>query len=269
MTSILQKIHDYKLEEVNQLKSQVGLHELEIIAQSVKKPRGFATALQIQSALSYAIIAEIKKASPSKGLIRDKFDPIELAQSYCNGGAACLSVLTDRPSFQGNNDFLRQAANTVSLPILRKDFMIDPIQVVESRAIGADCILIIMGLVDDQLAAELEQTAIDHGMDVLIEVHNEDEINRATQLRSNLIGINNRNLKTFEVRLDTTKRLMKYLPKEKVVVSESGIFTQSDLDYLAEGGIKCFLVGESLMRKQNVQKALETLLGISSEAIAI
>ena len=260
MESILQKIQTYKIEEVQNLKDEIGFEILHTQAQSNSCPRGFENALVKKPQNKKAVIAEIKKASPSKGLIRERFCPTELAKSYYQGGATCLSVLTDIPSFQGHNTYLMDASSAVPLPVLRKDFIIDPIQVVESRAIGADCILIIMAMVDDILASELEQTALNYGLDVLVEVHNEEEANRALKLQSNLLGINNRNLIDFSVSLDTTINLVKILPGEKIIISESGIFTREDLEYLGEVGVNCFLIGESLMREKNVQSALEKLL---------
>lgn len=258
--SILDKIKAYKLEDVAARKAERSQEAVEADARAAPPVRGFAEALHLASREGYGLIAEIKKASPSKGLIREDFEPAALARAYAAGGATCLSVLTDTPSFQGAKEFLVEARAECDLPVLRKDFLYDPYQVAEARSLGADCILIIMASVSDAQAAELEQAADEWGMDALIEVHDADELARAEKLNSRMIGINNRNLNTFETSLDVTRQLSEAVPHDRMLVCESGLYTPADLADMAVYGARCFLIGESLMRQQDVEQATRDLL---------
>ncbi|MDQ6959543.1 MAG: indole-3-glycerol phosphate synthase TrpC [Mariprofundaceae bacterium] len=260
MSSILEEIAAYKREQVK--KSKAGNPESGVLKRArAYTPRDFTGTLETRIANGKtAVIAEVKKASPSRGVIREDFDPVSIAKSYASGGASCLSVLTDEQYFQGRDAYLSDIRKAASLPILRKDFMLDPYQIIEARALGADAILIILAMVDDALAAELTAAAREQGLSILPEVHNRRELERALKLGTHLIGINNRNLHSFEITLQTTLNLLHHVPADKIVISESGIHTSEDIHRMSEAGVHGFLIGESLMRQPDPGKALASLL---------
>jgi len=262
--TILKKILDRKREEVQERSSRVSIAELEACIEAMRgtdqDPRGFADAMAAKIAAGQsAVIAEAKKASPSKGMLREDFDPAQIARSYEAGGAACLSVLTDADFFQGSEDYLRQARAACSLPVIRKDFIVDPYQVYEARAMGADCILLIVSALEDEQMARLNNLARRLGMDVLVEVHGADELERALQLDNRLIGINNRNLHTFEVTLDNTYDLLAKIPADRIVVTESGIRDRDDVEAMRAHNVHSFLVGEAFMRADEPGTKLKAL----------
>ena len=255
---VLKKIAAYKADEVAALKAKTTLNALRETAASLPRPRGFEAA--IKAATGPALICEVKKASPSKGVIREDFDPVAIAKAYKAGGAACLSVLTDAPGFQGSNEIFKAVREVTDLPLLRKDFLLDPIQVAESAALGADCILIIMGMIDDDTAKALYEEATALGLDALIETHDAKELTRAIKLGGTLIGINNRDLRTFNTTLDTFTTFAPKAPKGCTLIAESGIFTREDILMLAEHGAQGYLIGESFMRQDDVAKAVGCLI---------
>jgi len=256
---VLKKIAAYKADEVEALREDISIEELRDIARDLPRPRGFAKAIQSQN--GPALICEVKKASPSKGVIREDFDPVAIARAYTEGGAACLSVLTDGPGFMGSPAIFKQVRGATDLPLLRKDFMLDPIQIAESAAMGADCILVIMAMIDDETAKALIDEAAALGMDALVETHDESELERAIALGASLIGINNRDLRTFETSLDTFSRLAPRVPEGATLIAESGVFTREDVNRLASEGAQGYLIGESLMRQDDVTLAVRKLLG--------
>lgn len=260
MSDVLEEICSEKRRHIDERKQLLSVDELEKIIAANGKARGFHRALKDKATESgYGLICEIKKASPSKGLIRKDFDPVELAEAYTRGGATCLSVLTDIPYFQGSDDYLRMARSASPLPALRKDFMLEPYQILESRALGADCVLLILAALTQNQAEEMERLALDLGMDVLLEVHDEFEVDRALNLQSPLIGINNRNLKTLEVDISTTEKLAPKITDDRFLIAESGLYEVDDLRRLAKEGVRGFLIGESLMRQENVEQAARAL----------
>lgn len=261
MSTMLDTILETKKGEVAARKQAQSLSDLEMRCAGQTPPRGFRAALDAKAAHGYGLIAEIKKASPSKGLIRPDFDPPAHARAYEAGGAACLSVLTDAPYFQGHESFLEAARAACALPVLRKDFMVDPWQALEARAIGADAVLLIVAALEDSVMAEIEDVARGLGMDVLVEVHDHAELERALRLKSRLIGVNNRNLKDFTVSFERTYELVRHAPEDCTFVAESGLSSRADLDAMAEEGVRCFLIGEALMRQADVEAATRALIG--------
>lgn len=255
---VLKRIASYKAEEVAALREDISIEELREIASDLKPPRGFTKAIQSQS--GPALICEVKKASPSKGIIREDFDPVAIARAYTEGGAACLSVLTDGPGFMGSPEIFKQVRGATDIPLLRKDFMLDPIQIAESAAMGADCVLVIMAMIDDETARALMAEAAALGLDALVETHDESELERAIALGTTLIGINNRDLRTFETSLDTFTRLAGQVPDGATLIAESGVFTRGDVERLATEGAQGYLIGESFMRQDDVAGAVRGLL---------
>jgi len=260
MNNILNQICNAKRKHIADKQAVRSIDEIKNDCRLGSQPRGFLKALKEASRNGYGLISEIKRYSPSKGLIRKEFNPGNLAFAYQAGGATCISVLTDKPYFKGDDKDLIEARNAVGLPVLRKDFILDPYQIHESRALGADCVLLIMAALSQDDAIELEDIAYSHGMDVLIEIHNQKELERALNLKSPMIGINNRDLKTLETNTSTTQKLAKLVPKDKIIISESGLNTPEDLAKMAIEGARCFLIGEALMRQDNVTTAVKNLL---------
>lgn len=260
--NILKKIAAYKRDEVKALRAEVSLKELRAKAAAMPAPKPFAAAIRDAAINGPALITEVKKASPSKGIIRENFDPVAIAKSYEDGGAACLSVLTDGPGFQGSNDIFKAVRNISSLPLLRKDFMLEPIQITESRVMGADAILVILAMIDDKTAKALMDEATRLGMDALVETHDLTEVKRAINLGASLIGVNNRDLRTFETTLDTFGPLAQHIPAGTTLIAESGIFTPDDILKLTASGAHGFLIGESLMRQDDVLLATRIMRGI-------
>jgi indole-3-glycerol phosphate synthase len=260
LPTILENIVARKYQEVKENRARISLDELQRLAASADAPRGFAQALRDRAAARKpAVIAEIKKASPSKGVIRENFNPAEIAASYQQGGATCLSVLTDIDYFQGSPEYLKQARAACSLPVIRKDFLVDPYQVVEARAMAADCILLIVASLEDGQMAELNATAVELGMDVLVEVHDAAELDRALRLDTPLVGVNNRNLHNFEVSLNTTLELLPQIPADRLAVTESGILTRADVELMLDNSVYSFLVGEAFMRVEDPGAELQRL----------
>lgn len=260
MKNILEEIYQHKLLEVRNCKKNLSVAEICAATKCLEKPKNFFEALKKKSDKNeVALICEIKKASPSHGLIREDFDHIEIAKAYENGGATCLSILTDEKYFQGKSEYLKEVRLISSLPILRKDFIVDTYQIYEAKMLGADCILLIVAMLDDAKLIELEQCALDAGMSVLIEVHNEEELQRASKLKSKLLGINNRDLKTLKVNLETSLFLSELVPTDYVLVAESGIKSSVDIELLQQAGINCFLIGEHFMRQKDITKAVRDI----------
>ncbi len=262
MKNILSEIYQHKLVEVRNRKKEISVQEICAKTKcSERKIRDFFQALKTKSdKVEIGLIAEIKKASPSHGLIREDFNHIEIAKTYIDGGASCLSILTDEKYFQGKNQYLQEISAFSTIPILRKDFMVDTYQIYEAKMLGADCILLIVAMLDDEKLRELEQCAFDIGLSVLIEIHNEEELHRASSLKSKLLGINNRDLKTLEVDIKTSLDLSVQIPTDYILVSESGIKDKLDIELLQQAGINCFLIGESLMRQKDIAVALRQIL---------